>query len=121
MASILACLAQIGHFTLNNAKSNTMAMQELELLLADCEMAVRVNFDPLNHCIWCYTHIINVCSSHIVASATSISKSHLSGLNVPVGGTPYDSDDELDDGIINPNNDIEVLKLADCYNNKGDP
>jgi hypothetical protein len=121
-ASILACLtlAQIGHLTLNNTESNAMAMQELELLLADHEMAVAVDFNPLNHRMRCYAHIINICSSHIVASATSISKSHLSLPNVPVGGT-HDSDDELDDGSADPNDDIAVLKLADCYDDKGNP
>jgi hypothetical protein len=42
---------QIGHFTLDNAKSNAVAMQELESLLAACKTATAVGFDILNHCI----------------------------------------------------------------------
>jgi len=40
---------QIGHFTLDNAESNAVAMLELELLLTEHETAVVVGFDHLNH------------------------------------------------------------------------
>jgi hypothetical protein len=76
---------QIGHFTLNNAKNNAVAMRELESLLAARKTAIAVGFDHLNHCVRCYAHIINICSSHIISSVTSIPKPHISGLKVPAG------------------------------------
>ncbi|KAN0128176.1 hypothetical protein V8E53_014028 [Lactarius tabidus] len=59
---------KIGHFTLNNAKNNAVAMRELESLLAARKTAIAVGFDHLNHCVRCYAHIINICSSHIISS-----------------------------------------------------
>jgi len=59
---------------LNNAKNNAVAMQELQSLLAKCETAVIVDFYHLNHHIWYFAHIINICTSHIISSMTSVSK-----------------------------------------------
>ncbi|KAI9429826.1 hypothetical protein BJY52DRAFT_1200381 [Lactarius psammicola] len=41
----------ISHFTLNNTKNNTVAMQELQFWLGKREMAIVVNFNHLNHCV----------------------------------------------------------------------
>jgi hypothetical protein len=103
---------QISHFTLDNAESNAVAMRELESLLAAHKTATAVGFDHLNHCIRCYAHIINICSSHIIASVTSIPKSYISDLKVPVGlnvAICDDSNDSSDDG------DVGELELDDCY------
>jgi len=100
----------------------------------------------LNNRIRCYAHIINICSSHIIASITSTAKCYLSDLKVPLDsnlaicddsddgsddddsddgsddddsddGSDDDSDDELDDGDVNPGRVV----LPKCYNNKGNP
>jgi hypothetical protein len=97
-------------------------MQELQSLLARREKAVAVDFDHLNHRVRCYAHIINICSSHIIASMTPTSKSYLSQLKVPISSsyvTRDNSDDESDDGDdLNPDYDTE--ELADCYADWGD-
>ena len=116
--SLIFTVSQIGHFTLNNAESNTMAMQELKKLLTKCEAAIAADFDPLNHPIQCYTHIINICSSHIVAAATPISKSHSSGL-ILNGAMSIGSENEPEDNSVESNFDIEDVKLPNCYSDKG--
>jgi hypothetical protein len=96
-------------------------MRELGSLLAARETATAVGFDPLNHRIRCYAHVINVCSSHVVVSVTSTSKAYLSNLKVPIDsnyGTCADSDDESDgDGDANP--DVQELDLPDVYDDEG--
>ncbi len=99
-------------------------MRELQLRLGKHEMAIVVNFNHLNHHVRCYAHIINICSSHIVASMTPTSKSYLSQLKVPTDSnyvTCNDSDNELDDGDINLDHDLHQLEPADFYDDRGDP
>ena len=109
---------------LNNAKINAVAMQELQSLLAKHEMAVGLNFDHLKHCIRCYTHIINICSSHIISSMTSVSKQYLSDLKVPADTDHMfcaEDDNDLDNGDIDSDadEDIAELQLDGCYNAHG--
>ena len=80
-------------------------MRELESLFAEHETAIVIGFDHLNHCVQCYVHIINICSSHIIASMTPTHKSNI-----------FDADDSEDDDF-DPNCVIEELKLSDCYDN----
>ena len=97
-------------------------MWELESLLAKHETAITVDFDNLNHCVRCYTHIINICSSHIISSVTSVSKRYLSKLKVPIDSNSTirdESNDEPDDGDINTDHDIDELDLDNFYNNCG--
>ncbi|KAF8690920.1 hypothetical protein AX14_002938 [Amanita brunnescens Koide BX004] len=61
---------QIGHITLDNAENNTTAMQELQKLLD----SHGVKFDHLDNHIGGYPHIINICVSHIIASASKLSE-----------------------------------------------
>src|SRR6266404_933230 len=79
-------------------------MRELESLFAEHETAIVIGFDHLNHHVQCYAHIINICSSHIIASMTPTRKSNI-----------FDADDSKDDDF-DPNHVIEELKLSDCYN-----
>ncbi|SRR5258708_7040004 len=109
---------------LNNAKNNAVAMQELQSLLAKCETAIGLNFNHLKHCVWCYTHIINICSSHIISSMTSVSKWYLSNLKVPADTDCMfcaEDDDDLDNGDINldADEDIAELQLDGCYDAHG--
>lgn len=104
---------QIGHFTLDNAENNAVAMRELESLLAARETATAIGFDRLNHRVRCYAHIINICSSHIIASVTSIPESYISDLKVGSNIANYDSDSDSSDGEP----DIEDLDLDGCYDN----
>ncbi|KAN0113698.1 hypothetical protein V8E52_007497, partial [Russula decolorans] len=53
---------------LDNAENNATAMRELEALLKLHDDDIE--FDHLNNRIRCYPHIINICSSHIIASST---------------------------------------------------
>jgi len=138
---------QIGHITLDNTENNATTMQELQSLLSECETATSINFDPLNHHVCCYAHIITICSLHIVASMTSTSKSYLSCLKVPVGSSiatcskpnnradnsnsneGLDDDSDLDDDPNlddNPNlddldDDTDQLNLPDCFDDWWDP
>src|SRR5258708_13107793 len=106
---------------LDNAENNAVAMQELQSLLAKHEMAVRLDFDHLKHCIWCYAHIINICSSHIISSMTSVSKQYLSDLKVPADPDHMfctKANDDLDDRDINldADKDIAEFYLNACVN-----
>jgi hypothetical protein len=97
-------------------------MRELQSVLAKRELATMVSFDPLNHRIWCYAHIINICSSHIIASMTSTPASYLAQLKVPRDSnytTHGGSDDESDDDD-DPHRDFDELDLcSDLYEGLG--
>src|SRR5258707_2636676 len=87
-------------------------------------MAVGLNFDHLKHHIQCYTHIINICSSHIISSMTSVSEWYLSDLKVLADTDCMfctEDDNDLDDGDINldADEDIAKLQLDGCYNAHG--
>jgi hypothetical protein len=101
-------------------------MQELKELLAKRELANVLKFNPLRNRVRCYAHIINICSSHVVASFTSVPKSYLTDLNVPLDADceVYDasncddqshlSDDDDDD--LDPNDQADyTFNLPGCY------
>jgi len=112
-------------------------MRELEFRLPARETETKIDFNALNNRIRCYAHIINICSSHVIASITSTAKRYLSDLEVPLDsnlaicddsddgsddndsddGSDDDSDDELDDGDVNPGRVV----LPKCYDDKGNP
>jgi len=82
-----------------------MAMRELEVLLK--QHNDNIEFDHLNNQFRCYPHIINICSSHIIASTTHISKRFLETLKSESDadlvysnfkGNNDDDDDDDDDG-----------------------
>ena len=122
---------QVGHFTLDNAESNAVAMEELELLLLERENATEVGFGHLENRVRCYAHIINICSSHIVASMTSTSKSYLANLRVPVGSNhvacdsdddDFDTDDDFDaDDDFGSDHGIKLSRVAESFDNQEDP
>lgn len=62
-------------------------MKELQELLVKRE----IMFDHLNNRIMCYPHIINICTSHIVAASTRVSKKYLDS-----NGLDGDDEDEFD-------------------------
>ena len=73
-----------------------------------------VEFDALNNRVRCYAHIINICSSHIVASITSTTKSRPSDLEPPRddsddGSDDDDSDDSSDSGNLDDGSDVDDL------------
>jgi hypothetical protein len=79
-------------------------MRELEALLKLHDDDIE--FDHLNNHIRCYPHIINICSSHIIASSTHISKQFLETLKSEfagdlvysnIEGDEDDKDDDEDD------------------------
>ncbi len=104
-------------------------MQELEALLKWHDD--NIEFDHLNNHIRCYLHIINICSSHIIASSTRIPKQFLKTLktksdsdliypNIEGGSdggdndsdNDDDDDDDDDDGhLFTRKTDIPDLKL----------
>jgi hypothetical protein len=78
-------------------------MRELEALLKRHDD--NIEFDHLNNRIRCYPHIINICSSHIIASSTRISRQFLETLKSESDGELVysnfeggDDDDDDDDG-----------------------
>ena len=92
-------------------------MEELQRLLVKREIADVVNFDHLNNRVRCYAHIINICTSHVVSSFTSTSKSYLSGLNVPLDPDYATCRDSDRDDEFNPSDD--EFELPGCYSRQG--
>ena len=97
-------------------------MRELQFLLAKRDTAITIDFDHLNRRVRCYAHVINICSSHIVASATPGSKTSRSDPEIPVpmctihaydADSNDESDDGEDDGDIESNYDSDDLDLND--------
>ncbi|KAJ6559295.1 ribonuclease H-like domain-containing protein, partial [Mycena sp. CBHHK59/15] len=54
---------EMGYFTMDNASNNATFMQHLSLLLASKGI---LNFDPKENYIFCFTHIINLCSQAVI-------------------------------------------------------
>jgi hypothetical protein len=75
-------------------------MRELEALLKLHDDDIE--FDHLNNRIRCYPHIINICSSHIIASSTRISKRFLETLKSEFAGdlvySNIEGDEDDEDG-----------------------
>jgi len=96
-------------------------MQEPQFQLLKCKTMATIDFSSSNNHIHCYTHIINICSAHIIASVTSSKKDHLSGLRIPANGSSNGLDDDSDDkGDGNPAHSINKLELAaECYDDQG--
>ena len=101
-----------------------MAMEELQGLLDRCWAADVVRFDPLNNHIQCYAHIINICSSHIIASFTLVHNSYLTRLKVPLDpsyGTCHSLGSDAgsscsDDGNNSDDDQDYEFKVPDHYN-----
>jgi len=75
-------------------------MRELQDLLHARDKTIK--FDHRNNRVRCYPHIINICSSHVIASSTRISKKLLESLksasdDVLVYSNIDDDDDDDDD------------------------
>jgi len=98
-------------------------MKELQRRLAKRETSVKVDFHHIKHRVRCYAHIINICCSHIISSATSVSKRYLSELEVPIDSNRMfcdddeDSDDDVDsvDGDRNPGDNVAELELDTTF------
>src|SRR5712691_4249108 len=98
-------------------------MRELEVLLKRHDKTIK--FDHLNNRIRCYPHIINICSSHIIASSTRISKKFLETLKSECGGdfvySNIEGDDNGDDNDNdNDNNNNNNNNNDDNNNNNND-
>ena len=99
-------------------------MQELESMLTKREMAASFDFDHLRHRVQCYAHIINICSSHVISSMSSVSKQYLSDLKVPTDTDRMfcaEDDDDSDDDNIDTDEAIAELQLDGRYDAHGDP
>ena len=99
-------------------------MEELESMLAKREMAASFDFNHLRHHIQCYAHIINICSSHIISSMTSVSEQYLSDLKVPADTDHMfcaEDDNDLDDDNIDADEAIAKLQLDGRYDAHGNP
>ena len=95
-------------------------MRELQSRLADRETATTLEFDALNNRVRCYAHIINICSSHIIASLTSTTSCNPSDFDVPRcdSDSGSNSDDEVDDYDVNPVR-LDRLALTESYDVEG--
>ena len=93
-------------------------MEELQSLLAKHRITDMVKFDHMKNRVWCYAHIINICSSYIIASFMSTSKSYLPQLKIPLD-PDYTPDDDLDDDNGSSHSDDEdqeyEFNLPPCY------
>jgi len=104
-------------------------MDALQTLLDQRKISKEIGFDPLDHRIHCYAHIINICTSHVIASATSTSKSYLANLKVPVDLDDVacsDSNDASDDSASDVRSDddtndhyhdVNEIQLANSFKN----
>jgi hypothetical protein len=59
---------QGGHWTLDNAANNGTFMIEFGNLLR----AHDIDFDPIDHRVMCFPHIVNICCQHLIANFTNI-------------------------------------------------
>jgi hypothetical protein len=73
-----------------------------------------MDFDPSKNHICCYAHIINICSSHIIASVTSATSKALDDFSNDLDECDVDPDPD-------PNHIIDELALPSCYNDRGSP
>jgi hypothetical protein len=92
-------------------------MRELEALLKLHDDDIE--FDHLNNRIHCYPHIINICSSHIIASSTRISKRFLKTLKFESAGDLVYSNIEGDNDNDNDGEDDEDGDNEDDNDNDG--
>jgi len=58
---------KVGHFTLNNARSNKTMMQFLKTMLEDHDIA----FDAADHRIMCFAHVIDLSSGQVTRNANN--------------------------------------------------
>lgn len=80
-------------------------MRKLQSLLESRETTT---FNPKKQRVRCYAHIINICSSHVVAAITSKSKSKSipsSSETLVDSDDSGDSDDQWDDGKVDASDD----------------
>jgi hypothetical protein len=99
-------------------------MEELQRRLARHDVASMVDFDQKKNRVRCFAHIINICSSHVVASFTSVPRSYLARLDVPLEEHDYAVHDDLDDDALraddsDDDHDYE-LTLPGCYSRRSD-
>ena len=112
-------------------------MEWIQDILTKCGIADTLSFHHQRNCVWCYAHIINICSSHVISSFTSTPESYLLQLKVPLdpnylthrsdgldSGNESDSDSE-DEYCDSDDDDVSdqdyKLKLARCHNRQGKP
>jgi len=105
--------------------NNTVAMEELQDLLEDLLAKRRitkvVSFDHTKNRIQYYTHIINICSSHVVSSFTSTPISYLAQLNIPLDpdyATYSDPDSDNESSHSDNNYQDFELDLPCCYSHQ---
>ncbi|KIK26369.1 hypothetical protein PISMIDRAFT_50153, partial [Pisolithus microcarpus 441] len=55
----------VGHFTMDNATNNTASMKKLSDTLWQEH---KIKFDPIEHQIPCFPHILNICVNHILCT-----------------------------------------------------
>ena len=100
-------------------------MEELQDLLEDlltkCGITEVVSFHHMKNRVWCYAHIINICSSHVVSSFTSTPTSYLSQLNIPLDpnyATYNDLDSNNGSSHSDDDNQDFKLDLPCCYSHQ---
>jgi hypothetical protein len=55
-----------GHVTFDNASNNNTTMEELEVKMASCD----IDFDAVDRSVFCFGHIIELCSKRVVKVAS---------------------------------------------------
>jgi len=93
----------------------------LEDLLAKCRITEVVSFNHTKNRIWCYAHIINICSSHVVSSFTSTPTSYLAQLNIPLDrdyATHDDPDSNNESSHLDDDYQDFKLDLPPCYSHR---
>ena len=80
-----------GHWTLNNASLNDAFLKELKILLRPH----KVEFYHKDNHIWCFPHVTNICSNHVIEASTNISLvDDTGGFIASASGPPSDPDNQ---------------------------
>jgi hypothetical protein len=101
---------QIGYITVDNAESDTTAMDKLHYLLGQRELS----FSPSNNCLQCLARIIDICSFRTIAAFSPKSPTDASLLTDPLkdGSSVADNaskrEGDVEPLVMNPWNDSEV-------------
>lgn len=104
---------KVGHFTMDNASSNTTMMQELERKCKERD----IDFDAADRQVMCYEHVVNLSSSRVIEEATSVAAVDLdedwSGPPPPNSPDQQSYDDAIArDPIVLGRNVVRIIRAS---------
>ena len=98
---------------MDNAANNLVAMRELTKLLK----AHEIPFTPLDHCIPCFPHMINICITHIVKGYTTANFANVAATWVGVLKNVINKNEYLQalttDPVTLGHNIVHIIRVSD--------